>query len=446
MQNTYFLKPPDWIKISNKSESFQDFIAYTILSETLFNVTPPLKVYNKDVYQYFGLDRKQYYITSHQIILVGSKSYSFLSCYGIKKENSYQVFTDPFHTYVWLSIITIVLVFTLITTVPKHRSVDMDIVILTFSVLLEISLTERIKKGFPSKIIRHLFWVWIFSSIVLTSYYKDIFTTEVILPFKPSLTWDHIYDLFDQKGFQFYFPVPAHVETYFESYSNGTPFRSIYDLESYIDIKLAASYGGNLPRLLGYKRLAEALLASEGDLGMKRIWKGLHYKWPFDIYSNLSNCGRSVYLDERENIRDIIPFLNDNKDGTVFMSGADKDFLLEWNTIEIDPTPRGNFVLKRVKFLLTSGIYHWWEAWFAKTRPKKLFPYYANWTKPKLGALERLDFVSKFTTILRIWVICCGICGVVGIIEIGMNYCALCIMEKVLNIFGVMRNLVLEFI
>lgn len=149
---------------------------------------------------------------------------------------------------------------------------------------------------------------------------------------------------------------------------------------------------------------------------MERIY--LHYQWPSHVYPNLSKCDKSAYMDETTNIRNIVPFLNDDVDGIVFLEGTDQDFLLTWTAIQIGPTPRGNFVLKRVKYLTSSGIYQWWEAWFARTRPKKLFPYYANWTRPRIGALTKLDFVSKFVNALRVWGICCGICGVVGIIEL----------------------------
>lgn len=101
--------------------------------------------------------------------------------------------------------------------------------------------------------------------------------------------------------------------------------------------------------------------------------------------------------------------------------GADEDFLVTRQEIRIEPTPRQNYVLKRVKSLIVSGIFGWWQDWFSRTRPKKLFPYYANWTKPKVERLDKLDFGARFVTIFRIWAICCTLCGAVGFVELSSS-------------------------
>ncbi|OXA54717.1 hypothetical protein Fcan01_11213 [Folsomia candida] len=209
---------------------------------------------------------------------------------------------------------------------------------------------------------------------------------------------------------------------------------SIHEIDFYGDVQIASFYEGNSSRLLAYRRFAKALMGNEGNTQGNRIWKGLHYKWPFDIYSNLSSCGKTAYLDGKENIKKIIPFLIDNKDGVVFMEGTDEDFLLAWNAILVKATHGENFIETRVKFLVASGIYKWWKDWFHNTRPKKLFPYYANWTQPEISALEKLDFASKFFTTLRIWGICCGGCGLYGICEILLHYWVILVVRTILSL------------
>ncbi|OXA39629.1 hypothetical protein Fcan01_25736 [Folsomia candida] len=298
-----------------------------------------------------------------------------------------------------------------------------DVAMVTVAVILEISVDS--KKVVP----KSGFWLWIFGSMILTAFYKTIFTTEVILPYKRTPLWRHIYDL-EEHGFQFFLPLTPDKPLFYELYSNGTPLNNFLAFEFGSDIYELALYEGDFPRLLGYAKVANAFVAGDHENGwksrddVKPIWRELHYKRPTHLYSNLSRCeDKLAFVDKKGYVKDIIPFLNDNKDGVVFMEGADPDFLLQQHGIQINSSPRKNFVLDRVKFLMVSGIYKRWEEWFRRIRPNKLFPYYANWTRPTVEALEKLDFRSKFVTTLRIWGICCGFCVAVGIIELMYEQC-----------------------
>ncbi|OXA36943.1 hypothetical protein Fcan01_28309 [Folsomia candida] len=419
MKKKYFhlKQSPDWIQVANQSESLDDFVAYTVLSDSLFNMSVS-RIVDRNRKYVFHAKTRQYNSNIHQVVLTGSRSYSFLSCYGIQKENSYKAFIDPFDKYVWLCIITVVVIFSSIRGMITCSLQNVDASILSVAVLLEISV-PNINKVFPSQL-NYVFWIWIFCAVLLTSLYKTIFTAEVILPYKRSPLWTHIYDLQDQ-GFQFFVPIIPYSKLYYDLYTNGAPLHHTISFQFFPEMAIAADYAGDSPRLLGYKRFAKALLdtRSNSNKDMRIFRRNLHYKWPSHVYPNLSRCAdKLAYLDENENIKDIIPYLNDNVDGIVFMDGADEDFLLTWYAIQIYPTPRRNFVLDRVKFLMVSGIYKRWEDWFSKRRPKKLFPYYDNWTRPKVMALEKMDFTSRVVTTLKIWGICCGLSAVVGIIEV----------------------------
>ncbi|OXA48787.1 hypothetical protein Fcan01_16396 [Folsomia candida] len=442
MQMKYFFQKPqiDWLSVANESQSLDDFIAYAILAHTLQNITIPQEIGYNEKHFYFGSSSLRNIAGNHQTILVEMKSCSFISCYGIQHKLSYEVFTKPFDLYTWAGIFSVVVMFVAMCKLaswmakdevqdfkgaPKDYGRPEDIVIVSFSVLLEISLPEYIHRVIPAKVIP-IFWFWILCCGAITSMYKDVFTAEVILPYRRNPSWSHIYDL-EELGFKFLLPL-SQVPLYEQWYSNPTPVDSLASVDFSSEILQAGKYDGNLTRLLGYKRVARALLKNDPTLSsisfaikptVPRIWQELHYKWPTDLYSNLSKCQEKyVYLDDTENIKEILPFINDNRDGIVFMKGADDKFLSTYVGFQVDGTHKKNFIYDQLKKWVTSGIYGWWKEWFKKTKPKKLFPHYANWTKPVVHELERRDFMSKFTSVCEIWAICCVISAFVFLTEI----------------------------
>ncbi|OXA41326.1 hypothetical protein Fcan01_24065 [Folsomia candida] len=373
-------KKNEWTQFlaKEKIESFDEFMAYVVLAEALTNATPTTeKISLKEKYVYRGVHNAMRIANPHQIVLFGSRGYGFLSCYGIK-ENPYEFFTNPFDKFEWMSVFLAVFALGLINSDP------VDVALAGFAVLLEISVPLATKRSVPGKV-KCIFWLWVFAAIVLTSLYKDAFTTELIAPFKRSLTWRHVHELGDQ-GFKVFLPLKPNDAGLAESYSNGAQIKDLFAFDFSMDMqKITGGDLTDLPRLLGHRRFATAVLNTLIMGRKKRIGEKLtsayfHYKWPAHVYPNLS----------RQEIR-------------------------------IEPTPRQNYVLKRVKSLIVSGIFGWWQDWFSRTRPKKLFPYYANWTKPKVERLDKLDFGARFVTIFRIWAICCTLCGAVGFVELSSS-------------------------
>lgn len=90
MQNKYFFasKYPNWFSVADDSKGMDDFIAYTVLSETLYNLTIPKSINFKQKYLYYGSSGFRYTKGNHQIIMLSRKSCSFISCYGIQHEKS----------------------------------------------------------------------------------------------------------------------------------------------------------------------------------------------------------------------------------------------------------------------------------------------------------------------------------------------------------------------
>lgn len=296
-------KKNEWTQFlaKEKIESFDEFMAYVVLAEALTNATPTTeKISLKEKYVYRGVHNAMRIANPHQIVLFGSRGYGFLSCYGIK-ENPYEFFTNPFDKFEWMSVFLAVFALGLINSDP------VDVALAGFAVLLEISVPLATKRSVPGKV-KCIFWLWVFAAIVLTSLYKDAFTTELIAPFKRSLTWRHVHELGDQ-GFKVFLPLKPNDAGLAESYSNGAQIKDLFAFDFSMDMqKITGGDLTDLPRLLGHRRFATAVLNTLIMGRKKRIGEKLtsayfHYKWPAHVYPNLSRCDKSAYLDEKENIK-----------------------------------------------------------------------------------------------------------------------------------------------
>lgn len=96
--------------------------------------------------------------------------------------------------------------------------------------------------------------------VILTSIYKDAFTTEIIMPFKRSLTWRHVYELGDER-FKIFLPLSPDDVQLEDFYLNGTKITNLLVFDFSMDMqKIAGHVVADLQRLLGYKRFAKALL------------------------------------------------------------------------------------------------------------------------------------------------------------------------------------------
>ncbi|OXA49388.1 hypothetical protein Fcan01_15501 [Folsomia candida] len=355
MHEKYFRreKNPAWFEVANASQSLQDFISYKILSDTFYNLSITRDINYRYRYKYFGKGRLRFNYGNHQIFWLGRHTCSFLSCYGIQ-QSTYAVFSTPLDKSTWICIscvaIALQLLCSLVKANPKRpfkwMILDLDVAILVCATLLEVSCIERIKRVIPSRL-WPIMWLWILCSLVITAFYKEIFTSDVVHPFVRTPTWNYIYDL-DKLGFKFFFAADYKVQIYEDMYANGTP-PSLLAWRFAADLQTATAYEGNLTRLNGYKRVAQALVNGDVNVGRRdltgnqtgitpRIWQALHHKWPLHLYPNISKChDKLVYMDATEHIPEILDYLNDNRDGIVFMKGSDDEFLLTYFGIQIDP-------------------------------------------------------------------------------------------------------------
>lgn len=154
-----------------------------------------------------------------------------------------------------------------------------------------------------------------------------------------------------------------------------------------------------------YKRLE---LISYNEVLPVSPYKPIHYKEVERFVNTLSTCEKTAFIDTKENIASLLPFVNDNADKRKYFAGKEPFFTVVrgWDIFPI----RANYVQKRLKVMIHSGIYGHWEAWFRFAKPNKLFHHYANWTYPKFDAVSQLNYNSKILSGFYISGICIVAC------------------------------------
>ncbi|OXA37608.1 hypothetical protein Fcan01_27706 [Folsomia candida] len=137
----------------------------------------------------------------------------------------------------------------------------------------------------------------------------------------------------------------------------------------------------------------------------------------YKIVKLLSSCGKVALMETKDNIRKITTFLNDNAYKIAYVSG-DGDFffnaLAGWKMIPV----RESYGEKRLKVMLSSGIWAHWESLYKLWKPEKLLDYYANWTHPRVEAVSKFYFSSKIITGFYVCGISLVICILVLFVEI----------------------------
>ncbi|OXA54254.1 hypothetical protein Fcan01_11878 [Folsomia candida] len=138
------------------------------------------------------------------------------------------------------------------------------------------------------------------------------------------------------------------------------------------------------------------------------------------VIKSLQTCGKVALMDTKENIAEITNFLNDYHQTAMYVKVDGESFFTErkpdvrgWGM----PPIRSDYVEKRLKRLISSGIVTHLKAMYKMWRPPKLLGYYANWTGPRVKPVSRLDFSSKVTTGFYISGCCLIVCIFVLIVE-----------------------------
>ncbi|OXA49694.1 hypothetical protein Fcan01_15743 [Folsomia candida] len=414
-----------------KVTGFDEFLGYWIFQDILFDLVNK----SRNEVQHMQNVQKVHYLSpkaelayrQHSIVPIESKSLSFLSCHGVGHHTSIisQLFT-PFEKYVWLLISLIILTVLIFLNAPK---LDTRVTFLLIGILLENSVLLPHEKTIVSGQIRFRLlsgFYAVFLGTVLTNYYKTSFTKEMILPVEQTAPW---HTILDTANFTFYIPYGAILTG---EDIGGIKERRTLDQIFYAELffrfdarSKCDNVEGSNHVLLGYCDLADSFANSitfpysvfqnETEVFSPSL-RSISYKEVSNFVEKLSTCNRSAYLDVDENLPSVAAFLNDNQDGKVFKK-SEGGFMKGTHGWENDPV-QNSFVWNRLKIIIYSGIFNFWNDWFRRTRPVKLFQHYANWTYSRSNAMNKVQFGSKIVTGFYMYGICIGVCVICGFLEI----------------------------
>ncbi|OXA36884.1 hypothetical protein Fcan01_28328 [Folsomia candida] len=198
-----------------------------------------------------------------------------------------------------------------------------------------------------------------------TNVYKSSFTKELIVPNNPISPWRTVLDIVT---FRFYIPIESIITSdnilRFEP-AGILEYMFYVVLESVLDFRSNCSERASSLEL-GYCKVAALLHDSLKLITPKMLSVNSTQLQPVrfnridDFIRKLSICNQTAYLDVTENVDKVLPFLNDNADGRLYMKGED-GFLKSGYGWAIQPV-RNSFVWTRLKVMMSSGMYSYWDA------------------------------------------------------------------------------------
>lgn len=419
-------------RIANQT-TFRDFMTFLVFEEMLSHDDK----YISFSHSFYGkgelliAPRSTRAIT--QFTLEEVESLSFVSCYQVKPYSSWvSVLSSPFDKSSWISLsVCFAAVAAILSWFPSGR-----LNLIGAFVLMGISLENSVLGVYQKKLLvcrwNRFFglailiggWTMLCGTL-LTNWYKTVFTMEMILPVRYPPPWTSVMNI-DKLEVIMPFQLFVGTEHLVEKGEDGY-YRL---LQFYAELQMRLPYyenEGQREMISGYGKLAAALYDMIddfiSDLGnnspgfdlrkipIRPIW----YNETGRLIRKLSSCGKVAYFDKKKNIASLIPFLNDNIDQKTYLSGEDTFFksITGWKMEQV----RGNYAMKRLSRLMSSGIYLHWENWFNLIKPRKMFHHFANWTYSKHAAVAKLDFKSKIVTAFYSY----GVCIVVCVVTLGME-------------------------
>ncbi|OXA39721.1 hypothetical protein Fcan01_25468 [Folsomia candida] len=415
-QDNKFLEPKA-IAAVRGVEKFSDLIDFWIMQNIPFHYTFQrcFSIRRQTYSGFFAFPGDSFYLRKVH-------KYFFISCYKVWQDSSLlYALTSPFGNLAWICFIVSFLVVTIVLSgsQKKFGSVGFRLAV---GIMLESSVLYLLK--FPKKYeISVVVGIWIIlAGTLLTSWYKTAFTIEMIVPITHRAPWEGLLNI---EGMKVLMPLRLMTTNvredlpysfYVQLFFGGIQHRALPFIEWFRHNKRLKSYLKIAQLLVNLMPVNYQLLyplVNITDLRTVPI-QPILYNETAHLVRHLSSCDKTGYMDEKENVAAVLPFLNDNSDGITYMIGED-NFFTEFLGWPVSPVAR-DYTFHRLGVMLTSGIYGYWEGLYKLVRPKKLFHHYANWTHPKLPKVAKLDFNSKIVTVFYI----CGGCLVIsGIFFLG---------------------------
>ncbi|OXA44318.1 hypothetical protein Fcan01_20534 [Folsomia candida] len=408
---TFFLpgKIADDYEIA-KLSNFDEFMGFYLLRESLLqgNWSTP----NQRQSEKYDLGQNQelvYGDVRTDVIILERRSFGFLSCHGVGVHSTRLApILSPFDYLTWTFILTSLLVTVLLLNIANHA-----IGAISFFFVIAVSLENSILAAYQNIMFpkTHKLSIQMIVSVyllllgtTLPAWYKTSFTMEMIVLPEISVPWRTMMDV---RNFKFYIALESILDDLTLHNFSKQDLLELFDVRVGMELHLRTKFQGNSKILQEYRNVAKTLYDGtfiNRDNNADRLIYPVSYSDPDTFVEKISTCEKVGYMDSTENLEKLVPYLNDNKKGKIFMLGESGFFswLRGWQFFPV----KGSHTFKRFKGMVSSGIYSHWEKWYEREKPVKLFRHYANWKFPKVsGTVPRLDFNSKISTAFDI----CGV-------------------------------------
>ncbi|OXA62613.1 hypothetical protein Fcan01_01284 [Folsomia candida] len=350
------------------------------------------------------------------IIPVSEVQYNFITCAGVASKMNFRFYTATLQPWVGIALVTSLATSTTIIVIMR-REIESRVSLVQLFAKTGLTLMSSWFENYTPVVIlntweKYLFITWWFSSLVITTEYKSLFTSEVITPWRSTSPYTNFGQI---ENFTLFSPVIR--EDRLVYYDNPAAGEAIPD----VAIDLWNIAGSHSP----YANIAEkALQRSEGK-GFVYL-KSLAYQYPSHFMGKLTpNCGNKAYVDTRENIERILPWAS-AVTGKVFVQGerpyletGQKGWI--WSPVAQNGDPRiMEDIVTRLQVMAMSGIYLYWKVLYEKYGlRKKLFQQFDNGTVEATGAGgDGLGLRSNVSTIMVILNFCSVICALVFVAEL----------------------------
>ncbi|OXA62432.1 hypothetical protein Fcan01_00973 [Folsomia candida] len=349
-----------------------------------------------DMEQYSNFLQSVYF----EIIPVEVRTFSFLSCDGVSRFSSHiDALTVPFDTSVWICILVSYLV---IVGLLFFLTSSRDGFFILFGICLEISVEAKYEtKNFDGKfrkmyIINFILMVWTLmcGTLVPNYWYKTSFTMDMIVPSEYRSQWNEIKDIID---FNFSMPMETIIDNFYIQRLSDAQLDDKFHSKIRTMLSIRKSYNGDSSRLKMFSKLAKMFLYKESDIreiGKEKITRLKFSNYSQLVQNNFTTCEKLAYIDTTDNTVALLDYLRRNVHDKNYVRRDDEFFksTLGWTM----PPMRNSYVCNRLKILVSSGIYSYWDGWYKWKVRLRHVGNVSDVIKPNLEA--SLNFSSKLVT------------------------------------------------
>lgn len=121
------------------------------------------------------------------IILSGSQSYNFLSCFGLQRDR-WAVYVMPFDKLTWILIAVCVIVICILIEFSPDACLSLSLTNMINLAAASMEISVFIRRT-PHWFATYLIWLWVGNAIILTNWYKTVFTSDVVMPYATYANW-----------------------------------------------------------------------------------------------------------------------------------------------------------------------------------------------------------------------------------------------------------------